>query len=78
MTRNELKELLKSGKKVVRWVKSGVVEVAFLTGTNNIIIQNAITKKAYCLPKRYNEVNIEIVPMDSHIALGSLLPKELR
>lgn len=77
MTREQLKQILKDGRKVIRWVKSGVVEVAFMNRQNEVMVQNVLTGYKYNIPKRYNELNIEIVT-DSHITLGSLVPKNMR
>lgn len=77
MTRKELKERLKTGRKAIKWISSGIIEIAWLEGAD-IYIGNAITEKIYRLPNKYKDINIEILDSGSMVMLGDLIPKSLR
>ena len=62
----------------VRWTKSGIVELAHLNVSGSISIFNAISRKRYTLPKRGDELYLEVITDDSLIPLGALLPKSMR
>jgi hypothetical protein len=78
MTFKELRHLLIWGPQTIRWNKSGIVELAQLQRNGAIVITNVISRKSYHIPKRYNELNITIVPPHEMVALGDLLPKNMR
>jgi len=63
---------------VIRWRKSGIVEIATLTPSGAINITNAISKKTFKMSLKYQNVDIEIVPAIGYVTLGELLPKSMR
>jgi hypothetical protein len=72
------RELTKENPKVIRWIASGIVELARLEPNGAVSISNSISGKQYFLPKKMTEFNIEFIPKDALVALGDLIPKSMR
>lgn len=65
-----------NGASMVRWTRSGTVEMANIEANGAVRITNAVTKKSYILPKR-DDHHLEIFT-SSHVRLGDQLPKGMR
>ena len=80
MTFKELRNELKNGPRLIMWVKSGIIEGAFIHTNGGVIIKNLITKHQYFIPSKYSELNIIVIDESKagHVTMGSLLPKHMR
>jgi hypothetical protein len=79
MTFRELRrELEKESPKPIRWMNSGIVELAYLEPNGAVSISNVVSGKQYFLPRRITELNVEFIKEDALIPLGSLIPKSMR
>lgn len=78
MTIQQLRKELKDGTRMIRWSPSGIVEAANLQSSGAIRITNLISGMSYILPRRYTDFTFEILPNDSMIRLGDLLPKRMK
>jgi hypothetical protein len=76
MTFRQLRRYLTAqGPQAVRWLRSGIVEVAEVTPNGAVRITNVVSGRAYTLPRCYSDVQIALVPRTSLVPLGALLPK---
>jgi hypothetical protein len=77
MTRLELTTLTKGEHYVIRWDRSGIVEVLYRQkgrGVHAFTVTNAVTKKRYHLPNMSTH-HFTILNENQYVCLGDLLPK---
>ena len=76
MTFKELRGAVKHGPRIVRWNRSGIVEVASLMPNGAVKITNVATQCGYILP-RHPEYDLSLFSQP-YVRLGDLLPKRPR
>lgn len=75
MTFKQLRnKLLKKSPQLIRWNKSGIIEMAEITETYSVHITNLVSKHHYTLPLVMKDLDVEMVT-DEMIKIGDLVPK---